>query len=70
VGGINFDISLGNIKQFRKDFTVLRSRFVHKKTREQLFVDNFAGKISIKISKYNFYIIKYLDFFLKKNLKG
>jgi hypothetical protein len=70
VSGINFYIGFKSIKKFRKDYTVLRSPFVNKKSREQLLIEKYSGTINIIFLNYNFIIIKYLEVFLKKNLKG
>lgn len=54
----------------KKSFTLLRSPFVYKKSREQLMFKTTLGLITIKINKdSNFFFIEYLDYFFLNQFK-
>jgi len=61
---LNFRFSYLN--SLKKKYTMLRSPFIYKKSREQYFIEHLKGFIFWKIGFKNVIFIECLDFFLKK----
>jgi len=61
---------LGLNKNEIKKHTVLRSPFVHKKSREQFIFKKSIGYVSLKVLDSDIYFTQYIDFFIKKRLKA
>jgi ribosomal protein S10 len=53
-------------KKLLRAFTVIRSPFVYKSSREQLCIVTYQAKLFLQME--NFYIADYLEFFLVKVL--
>jgi hypothetical protein len=63
---IGFDIKTNTYNKNQKDYTVLRSPFVHKKTREQLLIMTTTATIFISINIHSIILVEYLIFLLYK----
>lgn len=61
--------SFNFLKAKKKYFTLLRSPFVYKKSREQLMFSTTLGLINLKLNSCNLFILEYLDFFFINRFK-
>ena len=62
------NINFKFLKKNRKNYTILRSPFVYKKSREQFFFDRFKGWFYLSLFSKNFFFIDYLENVLVKIL--
>jgi hypothetical protein len=54
-----------NVSIRKKHYTVLRSPFVHKTSREQFVFEQIKGVIRISFKKANIFFINYLKYLIK-----
>ena len=57
------------IKSWKEKYTVLRSPFVYKKTKEQFCFENYISSFFFQLGIINVIFIEYLDLNFKKLLK-
>lgn len=64
IKGVNIDTSLifSSVKTKKKKYTVLRSPFVHKKSKEQFFFETFMGFFTVNLKQKSIFILDYLEF--------
>lgn len=67
-GNINFFNMKYFIKKKKWNFTVLRSPFVYKKTREQYVFNIYRIYFSVYFIYYDFFLQEYYQFIIKKEL--
>jgi len=60
------NIFLVNVFKKMKSFTVLRSPFVDKISREQLYFNNFKGIIEVNLANSNYLFVEFMYSFLTK----
>lgn len=65
----SFNIKIKYLKNKHKKYTLLRSPFVHKKSREQLGVSFVNSKIYVIVEAINIFHGYYLDILIIKKLK-
>jgi len=70
IKGINFYFifNYSSLKSIKSKYTILRSPFVHKKSKEQFFFESFKGFFSFDFKKINIFFIEYLETFWVKSL--
>jgi ribosomal protein S10 len=64
IKGVNIDTSLifSSVKTKKKKYTVLRSPFVHKKSKEQFSFETFMGFFTVNLKQKSIFILDYLEF--------
>lgn len=67
--GVQMFSSFNSLKKKKKHFTVLRSPFVYKKSREQFMFNTILGLVNVKVVDSNLFLLEYLDFFFTKKSK-
>jgi len=65
----SFNININYLKNRYKKYTLLRSPFVHKKSREQLGVNFVKSKLRVSVKTVNIFHTYYLDNLILKKLK-
>ena len=60
-----FNVSYVSLCKKKTMYTLLRSPFVDKKSREQMLVNNFVGVLNIKVGIKHILLFEYFEFFLK-----
>jgi ABC-type uncharacterized transport system permease subunit len=68
--GLNFFFTKSYVKKKKNYYTVLRSPFVNKKSREQLGVDVSICETTLKIGFINIIIIEFVQFLLLRINRG
>ena len=63
-------LSFGRIISKKKIYTLLRSPFVYKKTREQLLTEFYRGYVYVNLKPESPVLMEYLTFFLKSGLSN
>lgn len=63
-----FSFTYSSLKSTKKKYTVLRSPFVHKKSKEQFSFETFKGFFSLDLKKKNVFFIDYLECIWVKSL--
>lgn len=62
---LNPEMYVKNVSIRKKHYTVLRSPFVHKTSREQFVFEQIKGVIRISFKKANIFFINYLKYLIK-----
>ena len=60
------NVFLVNVLKKIKSFTVLRSPFVDKISREQLSINNFKGILNFNLAHSNYLFVEFIYFFLTR----
>lgn len=63
-----FIFKYSGIKNIKKKYTILRSPFVHKKSKEQFFIQSLKGFFIFDFKKINIFFIEYLEVFWVESL--
>jgi hypothetical protein len=58
-----FTFKYSSIKSIKNKYTILRSPFVYKKSKEQFFFKSFKGFFTFDFKKINIFFVEYLEIF-------